>query len=213
MKHMPIGEKHGKLTCVSLPIPGAKKHHLFECECGAKKSVNRYKVVASDTSTCGNPRCNGRKKHDRYGTRLYRLWAWMIQRCECKQRHNYHLYGGRGIKVCDEWRDNPEAFCQWCEQNGYEKGLQIDRIDSDGNYSPENCRFVTRRENQQNMRSNRYVTIDGVSRCLSEWAKRYGLSVGCLQGRLNSNWHPIIALTKPSQRKRLRGKIQDSDNT
>ena len=88
---------------------------------------------------------DGRKKHP-----LYDKWRSMIQRCTNPNVPRYKYYGGRGIKICDEWLEDPFAFYKWCEDNGYEKGLEIDREDNEGDYTPDNCRFVTRRENNIN---------------------------------------------------------------
>lgn len=85
--------------------------------------------------------------HGYHGTKLYKLWAGIVKRCETKSSSNYKDYGGRGITVCEEWRNNPKSFIEWAENNGYEQGLEIDRIDNDMGYSPDNCRFVTHAEN------------------------------------------------------------------
>ena len=108
---------------------------------------------------------DGRKKHP-----LYDKWRSMIQRCANPNNQRYKYYGGRGVKVCDEWLEYPFVFFKWCEDNGYEKGLEIDREDNDGDYTPDNCRFVTHRENNINKRlimSTNKSGYKGVS-----WSKR-----------------------------------------
>ena len=87
------------------------------------------------------------KTHGYRGTPVYDLWWGLIKRCENAKAQNYKWYGGRGIKVADVWRHHPEAFCEWALKNGYKKGLEIDRIDTNGDYSPENCQFITHKEN------------------------------------------------------------------
>jgi hypothetical protein len=84
------------------------------------------------------------------GTPLHRVWNNMIVRCEWPRAKNWHRYGGRGISVCSEWRNSAKAFIDWALAHGYQRGLQIDRIDNDGHYEPTNCRFVTNKENQRN---------------------------------------------------------------
>jgi hypothetical protein len=83
-------------------------------------------------------------------TPLHKVWLNMNNRCENPRFHAWHRYGGRGISVCPEWRSSAKAFIDWALANGYQRGLQIDRIDNDGNYDPDNCHFVTRIENNRN---------------------------------------------------------------
>lgn len=107
--------------------------------------------------------------------KLYTLWQTMIHRCEDKKRAKYNDYGGRGISVCKEWHD-PNVFMDWAFENGYEEGLQIDRINNDGNYEPSNCRWVTLKENTRNRRNTVYLTINGETKCVSEWCETLEIS-------------------------------------
>ena len=95
---------------------------------------------------------------------LYNVWKNMKKRCYNKNVYNYKSYGGRGIIVCDEWRNNFKAFYDWALNNDYEKGLEIDRVDNDGNYEPSNCRFVTRSENQKNKRVYGKIKIKHITK-------------------------------------------------
>lgn len=106
---------------------------------------------------------------------IYPVWCNMLARCRKPNKDHYDRYGGRGIKVCDEWTDI-SSFARWAYENGYAPGLQIDRINNDGNYEPGNCRFVDRKTNMHNTEKNVYLTINGETRCLSEWADMYGIS-------------------------------------
>lgn len=106
---------------------------------------------------------------------LYNVWQTMIHRCEDKKRDKYKDYGGRGIAVCEKWHD-PNAFIDWTYENNYEKGLQLDRIDNDGNYEPSNCRFVTPKQNQRNRRNTKYLTINGETKCVAEWCETIDVS-------------------------------------
>jgi hypothetical protein len=102
---------------------------------------------------------------------LYQVWVNMKKRCYNKDNKQYKDYGGRGIIVCDEWM-NPKIFIEWCLANGWEKGLQIDRRDNDGNYDPDNCRFVTPKENSLNrglLRSDNTSGYRGVSHYGENW--------------------------------------------
>ena len=102
--------------------------------------------------------------------KLYEVWTNMLGRCENPRREKYPDYGGRGIKVCGEWHD-PNAFIDWAEANGYRPGLQLDRIDNDGDYAPDNCRWVTRAENCRNTRRTKSLTLLGETRSVAEWCE------------------------------------------
>jgi hypothetical protein len=88
-----------------------------------------------------------RDKNKYYGTKLYNIWAMMKRRCDNKSHFAYKWYGGRGVKVCDEWMNDSIKFCDWAVLNGYEEGLTLDRIDNNGDYSPDNCQWITNSEN------------------------------------------------------------------
>ena len=132
------------------------------------------------------------------------------ERCYNENSKSYHNYGGRGIKMCDLWLKDYQAFEEWCLQNGFQEGLAIDRIDNNGNYSPENCRFVTLKENNQNRRSTKFFTINGMTKNLQQWCDYYGIKRGTVVERLGNGWSIEEALTtKPKtdrDRKSLIGK-------
>lgn len=125
----------------------------------------------------GNYHHNGNPIHGlfRDNKELFNVWQSMKSRCENPNRSNYHRYGGRGIEVCDEWH-SAESFVKWALSNGYQRGLQLDRIDNDGNYCPENCRFVTPKENSRNRRNTKYLTINSEIKCVSEWCESIKIS-------------------------------------
>lgn len=107
--------------------------------------------------------------------RLYNIWKCMILRCEDESRSFYHRYGGRGIKVCDEWHDL-KVFADWAYSNGYQDGLSIDRIDNDGNYRPDNCRWVSKQEQSLNKSTNVSICVRGTSLVAKQWADKLGIS-------------------------------------
>ena len=107
--------------------------------------------------------------------RLYNVWKTMLHRCNNPKRQKYKDYGGRGIEVCTEWND-PNCFMDWAEMNGYTSGLQLDRIDNNGNYCPENCRWVTPKENSRNRRNTVYLTVNGASKSVAEWCEMLHVS-------------------------------------
>lgn len=125
------------------------------CDCGTKCTIRGYSLLRGKTQSCG---CLNKEKqkdfrghytHEMSKHPLYKVWKGMKKRCCNKNDKRYHRYGGRGIKICKEW-EKPENFIAWGLQNGYKKGLSIDRIDNDGNYEPSNCRFITITENRRN---------------------------------------------------------------
>lgn len=119
--------------------------------------------------------------------RLYRIWKTMKARCNNTHRAKFAIYGGRGIRVCDEWSKSPAAFVEWALDNGYRDGLQIDRIDVNGGYSPDNCRWVTPLQNARNRRNNRRLVIDGISKCVTEWIEGTDISRFTVYWWMNQN--------------------------
>lgn len=120
----------------------------------------------------------------------------MLRRCEDAKAANYERYGGRGISVCEEWHTFVK-FYSWALENGYDPGLQLDRIDNDGPYSPDNCRFQTLQQNSNNRRSSKYVTAFGETKTVADWGRdgRCVVSYNTLRARLLFNWVPETALT------------------
>lgn len=106
--------------------------------------------------------------------KLYEVWRTMKQRCNNSNYSNYKNYGGRGITYCEEW-EKAENFCKWALSNGYREGLEIDRIDVDGNYEPSNCRWVDRKTNAQNQRRAVLITVGNETKCISEWERELKL--------------------------------------
>lgn len=102
--------------------------------------------------------------------KLYNVWCTMLTRCYNPKREKYKDYGSRGVCVCPEWQ-RAENFCKWALENGYKDGLQIDRIDVNGNYEPSNCRWVTPKQNSRNKRNTKFLTVGGVKKCVAEWSE------------------------------------------
>ena len=125
----------------------------------------------------GNYHHKGNPKHNLYKNNkaLFGLWQTMKTRCENPKRDNYERYGARGIMVCEELRE-ARNFVEWAIKNGYKKGLQLDRIDNNKGYSPDNCRFVTPKENNRNRRNNKLLTVKGTTKCVAEWSEEMGIS-------------------------------------
>lgn len=130
-------------------------------------------------------------------SKLYKVFVSMIDRCTRPRVRNYNNYGGRGIKVCDEWMGNYKSFCDWALKNGYKENLEIDRIDCNGDYCPENCRWVTHKENNNNRRNNTLLTYKDETHTLSEWAEILGIKVPTLSYRVQKGWDDEKILTTP----------------
>lgn len=147
------GTRSGKLVAL---YPTDEKRHgktvwMCRCDCGGTRTATVNDILFGYVTSCG---C-AVNKHGMGHTKLYRVWVSMRQRCNNKNNRAYKWYGGKGVKVCDEWNGshNYEAFYKWAMASGYKQGLTIDRIDPDGNYEPSNCRWITISEQQKN-RSN-----------------------------------------------------------
>jgi hypothetical protein len=186
------GKRFGRLTVIALIEKASRKGKRTEyqcrCDCGNIKSITGSSLTTGNTKSCG---CMKKErfhnlitKHGLSKTRLYIIWKHIVQRCENKNVERYKDYGGRGIRICEEWRREPELFVKWAVANGYKDGLSIDRINVNGNYCPENCRWVALKTQSQNKRNNRLFTIEGETHCLSEWAQILGIPYETLRSRL-----------------------------
>ena len=144
---------------------------------------------------------NPNYKDGRKGTRLYEIYNNMKTRCLNPNCPSYYNYGGRGIKICKEWLLDFGAFRSWALANGYRENLTIDRIDVNGNYEPNNCRWATAKVQANNTRSNHLETIDGVTKDLTEWAEFYGINIKTVRDRLLRGWDLKRALTTPADQK------------
>lgn len=137
-------------------------------------------------------------RHGDTGTRLYSIWNTMKQRCSNPNAINYHLYGGKGIMVCNEWIESYEEFKKWSLLNGYSEKLTLDRIDSKKGYSPNNCRWTDWGTQQNNRCNNHLITYNGETHTLSQWARIVGLHPKTLSRRIvDKHWSIEKALTTP----------------
>lgn len=169
------GKKFGKLTAVKKID---SRYWLFRCDCGKEKKIKKTNVVCGITKSCGclwyKEVALGNRKHGMSKTRLYECWRDMRNRCYLKTRYDYKRYGGRGIVVCDEWKNKFESFYDWAINNGYKDNLTLDRIDVNGNYCPKNCRWSTKKEQATNRRTTVMIEYNGETHSKKDWAIKFG---------------------------------------
>jgi hypothetical protein len=129
-------------------------------------------------------------------SRLYCIHENIKQRCGNPKNDNYAYYGGRGILICPAWLKF-ENFKEWAETSGYKEGLEIDRINNDGPYSPDNCRWTTRENQLRNTRHNVFLTLNDLTLCLRDWSNKLGILYETLQYRKKQGWSDEKTLTTP----------------
>ena len=207
------GQQFGRLTVLRKQM--MKRHGraywLCQCQCGKKVFVKGTDLTLLKTRSCGcyrreKTRQTFRKHGDsgRILSSLYKVWAGMKQRCLNKNCKQYKYYGGRGIKLSKVWHDYV-AFKEWALASGWRKNLEIDRIDNDGNYCPENCRWVTRKENSRNTSRTIWKTINGETKSLAEWCEIYKVSYRMVLQRVSKGgWSLEDALVTPVKQRNQR---------
>jgi hypothetical protein len=151
----------------------------------------------TDRNGCKNPNYKG----GRTNTRLYGIYHNMKTRCYNAKSQFYHRYGGRGITVCEEWKNDFQIFYEWAMYNGYSDELTLDRIDSDKGYSPDNCRWTDKRTQAINRCTTHLITIEGVTKSLIEWCEIFCINYQTVQDRLKRGWSEEKALKSPVQTK------------
>ena len=185
MKRLELeGKSFGMLKVLSRADNSSKCRVLWNCQClcGNKSLVSSTDLTNGHTKSCG---CL-KKKHGFTGTRLYNIYKSMKQRCYRHNCKDYKNYGARGIKICDDWLNNPLCFFNWAMANGYEESLTIDRINNDGDYEPSNCRWSTILTQSNNRRSSVIINHNGLGKTLAEWSRVFGIHPATLWSRINS---------------------------
>ena len=194
------GQRFGMLTAVSISHrKGTRTYWNCKCDCGGTRVVSGDHLKRMDNTDCGCTRkhISYSKKHGMSNSRLYTIWALMKYRCNNPNRKEYQDYGGRGIRICKEWND-PQNFINWALNNGYSDDLTLDRIDNNSGYCPENCRWATKSVQMNNRRTCRYITHNGETKTISQWAKEKGMSYNQLKRRIdNYGWSIEKALNEP----------------
>lgn len=191
------------------------KQWLCECDCGNQIVVTTTHLKSGHTKSCGcyakevSVRNGLKKKHGMTKTRIHRIWSQIKTRCFNSKDEHFKDYGGRGITICDEWKNSFESFYEWSMANGYEDNLTIDRIDVNGNYCPENCRWATMKEQNDNKRNTVLLTFEGETRTLGEWSEITGIKYVTLFWRYKAGKTPSEILSKE---KLKRGKTNGTES-
>lgn len=202
------GQRFGRLTVLSRTLnKGKYTRWLCRCDCGNEKEVLSYCLKRGETTSCG---CYHKEQaatqHTKHGGRydaLYGVWIAMRDRCYNPRNKDYPDYGSRGICVCAEWLDKDtgyKSFREWATGHGYAKSLSIERINVNGNYEPENCRWATQKEQCNNKRNNHLISFGGKTQTMTQWADELGMNSRVLENRINRyHWDIEKALTTPTK--------------
>lgn len=198
-----IGIKYGLLTIIG-DAGRSKKFRMVDavCDCGKNGTYALLRLKSGNTKSCG---CQKTKAmlaavkaittHGLTNHQLYHIWSGIKDRCSDLKNKNY---GSRGITVCEEWATDFLAFYNWAIANGWNETLEIDRKDVNGNYSPNNCRFVTPKINSRNKRNNHFLTYNNETKCVKEWSEIFGIGDQVILYRLKKlQWSTEKALTTP----------------
>lgn len=197
------GEKYGYLTVLEFVKRENKKTYWkCKCDCGKEIIIPITYLTSGDTKSCGCYRKkvsknNSKIIHNMSKSKLYRTWIEMKRRCYNKNRESYKYYGERGIIVCNEWKNNFTNFYNWAIKNGYKDNLTIDRIDVNGNYEPNNCRWATIKEQNNNMRTNHYIYYNDKRYTMSQFAEEYNIPYYIVKNRIRNNWSINKILNTP----------------
>lgn len=192
-----IGQKFGRLTVIAKVPSKSNRHSRWKClcDCGNITEVDSNNLTSGGTVSCGCFRRTILKKHGQSGTYLYSVWESMRRRCNTPSNGSFKYYGHLGVSITAEW-ESFEDFAEWALSHGFKEGLSIDRIDPNGNYCPENCRWIPlsdqakTRRNCHNFRGKNLV----------DWCKETGIKVNTVYSRLSRGWTLEKALFTPSDR-------------
>ena len=202
-----VGKRYGRLVVIE-KADSLSGHVRWKCkcDCGNECIVHGTSLKSGNTTSCGCYKTENAKRlfstvrqNDK---RLYAVWNGIKQRCNNESSKSYQNYGGRGIKMDDIWANNYEAFYNWAIKSGYQDGMEIDRIDNNGDYCESNCRFVSKEVQANNKRNVKLYTIDGITKSLPQWCREYDQDYYLVRQRVYKLGWPIKeALLTPKNQK------------
>lgn len=207
-KEIVIGQMYGQLTVLCRAPdrigPNGHKRKMWTCQCncdnGTILNVREDSLKNGHTKSCGCSKRNngGKVTHGMTGTRIHNIWRGIKERCFTPSDSIYKYYGGRGIIMCDEWKNDFLSFYQWAMANGYDDNLTIERINVNGNYEPLNCCWTTEKAQANNKRNNHYIEFNNEVHTLAEWSEITNIPYNTLENRINRiGWSIEKSLTTP----------------
>ena len=198
-----VGQKFNRMTVVALSTrvrpKRSARYWVCKCDCGTVKDVRGPELVNGSTTSCGCYNAEKSRKHGKEGTTIYSVWASMKYRCQNPKSRAYPNYGGRGITVCEAWKDFMNFYA---DMGDAPEGMDLDREDNEKGYTPENCRWVSRTVNMNNRRVNLNLTLNGETRTATQWARITGLSRTTIGRRVKQGWSDEDVLTLPLSRRK-----------
>lgn len=196
------GQKFGKLTVIKR-VENNKLNRvcwLCLCECGNERIVQSISLTKGKCKSCGCDKGQHNRKYPKGSNKLYKKWLGIKARCYYKNSPRYKDYAGRGIQVCDKWKNDFMSFYNWAINNGYKENLTIDRIDVNGNYEPDNCRWADTKIQANNKRNNHLITYNNETHTLKQWAEIFNIDYKLLHARIvKLKWDTERAFSTPKK--------------
>lgn len=199
------GQRFGRLTVIERDYevkPHTRQRTFWHCvcDCGKKFSAESRNLRRGDYQSCGCFQKDGARQrlttHGMTNTKVFRIWQGMQARCYNPNNKKFPIYGGRGIKVCDRWLESFENF--FADMGHPQPHESIDRMNNDGDYCPENCRWTDNKTQQRNTRRNHFLVLGGESKTIAEWSEITGIGQDAISERIKRGWSDRDALTKPT---------------
>ena len=195
------GKRFGFLVCLEKDESVGRVHYFCRCDCGRVKSIMQSHLCRGVVTSCGCKMTKGTPVHGLTNSVEWKTWSGIKRRCYNSNEKSYNRYGGRGIKVCDRWKNSFENFYKDMGPRP-STAHQIDRIDNDGPYSPDNCRWTSRLKQANNKSNNRLISFESKTLTLAQWSRETGINAETISTRLKSGWPVKKALTFPVRKKR-----------
>lgn len=169
-----------------------------ECECGTQKAISQSSLRSGKSKSCGCYKMDVVTTHNKSGSKEFAIWSSMLSRCYCPTHKVYSRYGGRGITVCDRWKNNFQDF--YYDMGAKPEKHSLDRIDNSGNYEPNNCRWATSKQQNRNNSNNRMITVNGETKCIAEWSELMNLNLKTISRRLKQGKTPEEAILPSAEK-------------